>query len=80
MEIVNVHAAKTHLSQLLARVEAGEDIVIGRAGHPVARLVPFTVPVTPRRRFGGWRGKGWIADDFDAPLPDEILKAFLGEE
>jgi prevent-host-death family protein len=80
MEIVNVHAAKTHLSQLLARVEAGEDIVIGRAGHPVARLVPFTGTATPRRRFGGWRGKGWIADDFDAPLPDEILKAFLGEE
>ncbi len=80
MEIVNVHAAKTHLSQLLARGEAGEDIVIGRAGHPVARLVPFAEPATPRRRFGGWRGKGWISDDFDAPLPDEILKAFLGEE
>jgi prevent-host-death family protein len=80
MEVVNVHAAKTHLSQLLARVEAGEEVVIGRAGHPVARLVPFTGPAMPRRRFGGWRGKGWISNDFDAPLPDEILKAFLGEE
>ncbi len=80
MEMVNVHAAKTHLSQLLARVEAGEEIVIGRAGHPVARLVPFAGVATPRRRFGGWRGRGWISDDFDAPLPESILKAFLGEE
>jgi prevent-host-death family protein len=79
MEIVNVHAAKTHLSQLLARVEAGEEVVIGRAGHPVARLVPFTGRAAPRRRFGGWRGRGWISDDFDAPLPEEILKTFLGE-
>ena len=80
MDIVNVHAAKTHLSQLLARVEAGEEVVIARAGHPVARLVPFSGPGAPRRRFGGWRGRGWISDDFDAPLPDSILKAFLGEE
>lgn len=74
-----MHAAKTHLSQLLARVEAGEEVVLGRAGHPVARLVPFrTVPA--KRRFGGWRGRVWISHDFDAPLPDEIKKAFLDAE
>jgi prevent-host-death family protein len=79
MEVINVHAAKTHLSELLARVEAGEEIVLGRAGHPVARLIPFRPALAPRR-FGGWRGRGWISDDFDAPLPDEIMKPFLGEE
>jgi prevent-host-death family protein len=79
MEIVNVHAAKTHLSQLLARVEAGEEVVLGRAGHPIARLVPFQPGVAPRRRFGGWRGRAWVSDDFDAPLPVSIEKAFLGE-
>jgi prevent-host-death family protein len=79
MEIVNVHAAKTHLSQLLARVEAGEEVVLGRAGHPIARLIPFR-PVAAKRRFGGWRGRAWVSDDFDAPLPEAIEKAFLGEE
>ncbi len=79
MEIVNVNAAKTHLSQLLARVEAGEEVVLGRAGHPVARLIPFR-PVGAKRRFGGWRGRAWISDDFDAPLPESIDKAFRGEE
>jgi prevent-host-death family protein len=79
MEIVNVHAAKTHLSQLLARVEAGEEVVLGRAGHPVARLVPFR-PVGAKRRFGGWRGRVRISDDFDAPLPEPIDAAFRGEE
>jgi prevent-host-death family protein len=79
MEIINVHAAKTNLSQLLARVEAGEEVVIGRAGRPIAKLVPFQV-ARARRKFGGWRGRVWISDDFDAPLPDEIEKFFRGEE
>ena len=79
MEIVNVHAAKTHLSKLLERVEAGEEVVLGRAGQPVARLIPFR-PVGAKRRFGGWRGRAWISDDFDAPLPESIDKAFRGEE
>ena len=74
-----MHAAKTHLSQLLARVEAGEEVVLGRAGHPVARLIPFR-PVGAKRRFGGWRGRAWISDDFDAPLPESIDKAFRREE
>jgi prevent-host-death family protein len=79
MEIINVHAAKTHLSQLLARVETGEEVVIGRAGHPVARLIPFRAGGV-RRHFGGWRGRAWISDDFDAPLPESIGNALLGEE
>jgi prevent-host-death family protein len=78
METVNVHAAKTHLSQLLARVEAGEEVVLARAGRPVAKLVPYRALRAPRR-FGGWRGKVWIAGDFDAPLPESIDQAFRGE-
>lgn len=63
-EQVNVYEAKTHLSKLLERVEAGEEIVIARNGRPVARLVP-TQRERPLRAPGGWEGKGWIADDFD---------------
>jgi prevent-host-death family protein len=73
---INVHQAKTHLSRLLARVEAGEEIVIARAGRPVARLVPVGRP-RRRRRPGRFAGKGRIADDFNAPLPPELLAAFL---
>ena len=73
---VNVHEAKTHLSRLLARVSAGEEVLISRAGKPMARLVP--VEKARRRRIPGRdRGKGWIADDFDAPLPRELLALFL---
>lgn len=72
---VNVHQAKTHLSRLLARIEMGEEVVISRAGRPVARLVP--VGRRRRRRTPGQDvGKGWIAPDFDGPLPPEILKFF----
>jgi len=75
---VNVHAAKTHFSSLLARVARGESIVIARAGKPVARLVPYEDP--GRRRVSGQdSGKVWIAADFDGPLPDEILDAFEGK-
>ncbi len=71
---VGVHEAKTHLSRLLARVAAGEDIVITRSGRPVARLVP--VERTGRRKLGLDRGRFVIPDDFDAPLPDDLLDAF----
>jgi prevent-host-death family protein len=75
MAQVNVHEAKTQLSKLLARVAAGEEIVIARAGKPVARLVP--VEKKQARRVAGMdAGKVWIADDFDAPLPPEIQKYF----
>jgi len=72
----NVHEAKTHLSRLLARVEAGEEILISRAGHPVARLVPAR-KARGKRRPGRFVGKGRIADDFNAPLPPEVLAGFL---
>ena len=63
--IVNVHEAKTHLSRLLDRAAAGEEIVIGRAGKPVARLVPLAK--REQRTFGWLKGQISIADDFDAP-------------
>jgi len=72
---VNIHEAKTHLSQLLERVEGGEEIVIARAGKPIARLVPFTDDSAPRA-LGVMQGQLQIADDFDAPLPPEVLAAF----
>lgn len=72
---VNVHEAKTQLSRLLVRVSRGEEVVIARAGKPVARLVPF-VPQPMRRVAGSVRGQVWIAPDFDASLPNEVLEAF----
>ena len=75
---VNVHEAKTHLSRLLERVEAGEEVVIGRAGKPVARLVPFRPEQDPRVP-GGWEGRVWMADDFDR-LPADLEAAFRGED
>ena len=72
MEEVNIHQAKTHLARLLRKVAAGEEVVISRAGKPVARLVPVAEAPRPRE-LGRDRGKIWIADDFDAPMPDDIL-------
>jgi prevent-host-death family protein len=76
MAQVNVHEAKTQLSKLLARVAAGEEIVIAKGGKPVARLVPMEAK-RERRALGMDAGqKFFIADDFDAPLPPEIQKYF----
>ena len=72
--VVGVHEAKTHLSELLARVEAGEHIAIARRGDIVARLVP--VRRTGRRRLGLDLGRLVISEDFDAPLPEELLESF----
>lgn len=71
---VNVHEAKTHLSKLLERVEAGEEVIIARAGHPVARLIPFAR--AGKRTLGLDAGRGFIAPDFDAPLPDDVIADF----
>lgn len=72
---VNIHEAKTHLSRLLLRVAEGEDVIIAKAGIPIARLVPVEVPA--RRRIPGSAvGLIEIMPDFDAPLPDELLDAF----
>ena len=79
MRTVNIHAAKTHLSRLLDEVAAGEEIIIARAGKPVAKLTPLTVtPAKPRRVLGIMAGQMRISEDFDAPLPDDILDAFEG--
>lgn len=75
--VVNVYEAKTHFSRLLDRAAAGENIVIARAGRPVARLVAFEHREAPRKP-GAWRGKVRIASDFDV-LPEEIAAAFHGE-
>jgi prevent-host-death family protein len=72
--VVNVHQAKTELSKLLRRVARGEEIVIARAGKPVARLVPLATAPAPRQ-LGADDGQGWIADDFDA-TPAEVVRTF----
>lgn len=77
MKRVNIHEAKTELSKLVERAEAGEEIVIARAGKPAAKLVPLTKS-RGRRRLGLLDGKFHIPDDFNAPLPDSVLGAFEG--
>ena len=78
MRQVNVHEAKTHLSRLLEEVARGEEVVIARAGKPLARLVPIEQMPTGKRRLGQLKGKLWIAENFDDPLPEEIESAFEG--
>jgi prevent-host-death family protein len=72
---VNVHEAKTQLSQLLVRVSMGEEVVIAKAGKPVARLVGLGTK--PKRRApGSAQGQVWVAPDFTVPVPEDILEAF----
>jgi prevent-host-death family protein len=78
MRTVNIHTAKAHLSRLLEEVAAGEEIVIAKAGKPVARLLPCSPRREPRQP-DLMEGKIWLADDFDDPLPEEIMAAFRGE-
>ena len=74
--VVNFHEAKTHLSRLLARVAKGEEVILAKAGKPVARLLPIAVP--GKRILGQDEGRVFIAEDFDAPLPEDILADFEG--
>ena len=76
MPVVNIHEAKTHFSKLVDRAAAGEEIVIAKAGRPVARLGPLDNTREPRQ-LGGWTGRVRISDDFDA-VDDEIAKLFEG--
>ncbi|MGH7608180.1 MAG: type II toxin-antitoxin system Phd/YefM family antitoxin [Gemmatimonadales bacterium] len=78
-EPVSLYDAKTHLSELVEQAAQGREIVIAKSGKPKARLVPLAGQDKRRRRPGRGKGRGWIADDFDAPLPPEILKLFYGE-
>ena len=77
MQIVNVYEAKTHLSRLLEQAATGEEIVIAKAGKPLAKLIPYQEEERPREP-GYWRGQVRIADDFDE-LPESIAAAFKGE-
>lgn len=79
MKPVNIHQAKTQLSRLVERAEAGEEIVIARAGRPAAKLVPLPRP-RGRRRLGLLDGRFKIPDDFNAPLPASVLRAFEGRK
>jgi antitoxin (DNA-binding transcriptional repressor) of toxin-antitoxin stability system len=74
-ETVTIHVAKTTLSQLIARVEAGEEIVIARDKSPVARLVPIG-RAKAKRQFGALHGKARVGADFFEPLPEDELKAW----
>lgn len=76
MDRFNVHEAKTHFSWILAQVQAGHEVVIAKAGEPIARIVPIRAQRT--RVPDGARGTLWLADDFDAPLPDDLLDGFEG--
>ncbi|PYV83501.1 MAG: type II toxin-antitoxin system prevent-host-death family antitoxin [Acidobacteria bacterium] len=72
---VNIHEAKTHLSRLLSRVAAGEEVIIAKSGKPLARLVPYQKPLKKRIPDQG-RGLMKVPKDFNDPLPDDFLEAF----
>lgn len=76
METINIHDAKTNLSRIIEQVAAGAEVLIAKAGKPMARLSPLqaAAPI----RFGVLKGKVSIADDFDAPLPEAVLAGFEG--
>jgi prevent-host-death family protein len=80
METVNIDQAETNLSQLLLRVEHGEEIIISDRGIPIAKLVPFRTSSNRRDSLGQDKGRFVVPEDFNAPLPDEMLAAFEGGE
>ena len=73
-----MHEAKSTLSQLVAEVEAGEEVILARDGTPVAKLMP--IRAARRRRLGRWKGKVRMSADFDAPLPPDALAEWGGDE
>lgn len=78
MHTVNIHEAKTHLSKLLEEVSQGKDVIIAKSGKPMAKLTGLAV-ARPVRKPGFLKGKIKIADNFDAPLPDDLLDVFEGK-
>lgn len=78
MQIINIHQAKTHLSRLIEEVGQGKEIIIGKAGKPVAKLSAYREPKFVRKP-GAWKGKIWMSEDFDALSP-EIEKLFYEGE
>ncbi len=79
MRQVNIHEAKTHLSRLVEEAACGDEIIIAKAGKPLARLVAIDGDIHPRP-CGLLKEKVWIADDFDAPLPEDLLQYFDGRK
>ena len=79
MTIVTIHKAKTELSKLLKRVEAGEEIIIARGDRPIAKLVPAEAVEKKSRGWGAWQGKFTVPDSFFDPLPDDELNAWEGK-
>lgn len=75
MKTFNIHQAKTNLTQLLSRVKLGEEIVIANRGIPIAKLIPFHKPQTRRASLGCDRGRFTVPDDFNQPLPTEVMTA-----
>jgi prevent-host-death family protein len=75
---ISIHAAKTHLSRLIARAEAGEEIIIARGRKPVVKLVPIEAP-KPKRVPGQWKGKFTISPEFYEPMSEEELALWYGD-
>lgn len=75
--VINIHEAKTHLSRIVDEVAAGAEVIIAKAGKPLAKLTPISVPA-PKKKLGLLKGKINVPDDFNAPLPEEMLAAFEG--
>lgn len=81
MHTVNIHEAKTHLFRLIDQIQQGEEIVIAKTGIPVARLLPYKPKRPHIKPPGGMKDEGfWIADDFDGPLPADLMAAFEGRD
>jgi prevent-host-death family protein len=78
MTTVNVHAAKTNFSRLVDQAAAGEEIIIAKAGQPVAKLVPLNAAPREKRRLGLLARRAVLPPDFDAPLPDDLIDTFEG--
>lgn len=75
--MVNIHEAKTNLSRIIEEVAGGKEVVIAKAGKPMARLLPLAAQHAPIR-FGVLKGKVKVSADFDAPLPDDVIRSFEG--
>ena len=76
--IINIHEAKTHLSRIVEEVAAGTEVIIAKAGKPIARIVPLEARV-PKKKLGLLHGRIEVPDDFNAPLPADVLDAFEGK-
>lgn len=78
-KVINIHEAKTHLSRLVEEVAAGKEIIIAKAGKPMARLSPIAAGMK-KKRLGLLKGRIKVAENFNAPLPDEVLASFEGRQ